>query len=71
MSEAKGMTEKAPRASQKELEAVLHRIEYETAGLRWALKKFNTRDVLEEFRGVSRYAVPARLLSGAACAPKG
>ena len=51
MNEAKGTTEKAPRASQKELEAVLHRIEYETAGLRWALKKFNTRDVLEEFRG--------------------
>ena len=51
MNEAKGTTVKAPRASQKELEAVLHRIEYETAGLRWALKKYNTRDVLEDFRG--------------------
>ncbi len=51
MSEAKGTTVGTPRASQKELEAVLHRNEYETAGLRWALKKFNTRDMLEEFRG--------------------
>ena len=50
MSEAKGTTEKASRASQKELEAKLHRLEYDANGLRWALKKYSAVTVLEDFR---------------------
>ncbi len=50
MSEAKGTTVKAPRASQKELEARLHRLEYDANNLRWALKKYSVQTVLEDFR---------------------
>ena len=50
MTKTKGTTEKAPRPSRKELEARLHRIEYDANALRWALKKFNVCAVLEEFR---------------------
>ena len=50
MSKAKGTTVKAPRPSQEELEAKLHQAEDDAIALRWALKKHNARDVLEEFR---------------------
>ena len=50
MSKTKGTTVKAPRPSQKELEAKLHQAEDDAIALRWALKKHSARAVLEEFR---------------------
>lgn len=50
MSEAKGTTVKAPLPSQEELEARLHRLEYDANNLRWALKKYSVQTVLEDFR---------------------
>ena len=50
MSKTKGKTMEAPRPSQKELEAKLHQVEDDAIALRWALKKYSARAVLEEFR---------------------
>lgn len=40
---------KPPRLSKEELEARLHQTEYDAIALRWALKKYSARAMLEEF----------------------
>lgn len=50
MSKTKGTTVGTPPPSEKELEARLHRLEYDANALRWALKKHNVQTVLEDFR---------------------